>query len=235
MPVTHRIIGTGITKRITTDISFETYGEEESTALERMTEAFNKNTLENYLADWEGFCQSLLAKEQPPPWNTAVYVDADGNWTEDIPKDRPKNAQPGTQITSTFLLVEDRYGIDSELWFACGILKAIDHVREAIASDDCTRAAWAGVELSRLTTLAAFKFTWEPHIELGLSHRRASSKGGRARAADKQDNHAKWQAEANRIVARQPQMPWKRVCEKVAARFGMSPSTVKKYIRKPRE
>lgn len=179
MPVHQEIIGTGITKRIRRHISAP-YGEKEAAALGRMAEDFNSNTLENYLAAWESFCQGLLAKAQLPPWRKAVYVDADGTWTENIPKDWQKHSQPGAQITSTIPLVESRYGIDSELWFACTILAAIDRVRRHMASDDCTLATSAGVELAQLTTTATFKFTWESEIEFGKKTRENRRKANTA-------------------------------------------------------
>jgi hypothetical protein len=136
MPVTRQIIGTGITQRISTTISFETYGEEEYAELSRWSEHFKRNTLENYLASWERFCQSLLAKLQLPSWDKRVHVDPEGNWTEIISDDQIRGLQSGFLTSGPYFLVESRYGIDSEPWFACEILTAIDHVRRVIATSD---------------------------------------------------------------------------------------------------
>jgi hypothetical protein len=164
MPVTHQIIGTGITKRINTKISFDgPCSEEEYAAFGRMVEAYNSNTWENYLAHWEDFCQNLLTKAQLPPWGKAVHVDTDGNWTEVTSEDEIKGRRSGS-ITTTGLLVEAKHGIDSELWFACEILAAIDRVQRAIADHDPAKVASAGVALGGITSLAVFKFTWEPDI-----------------------------------------------------------------------
>ena len=190
MPVYQEIVGTGITKRTRQHISAP-YGEEEVAALRRMAEDFNSNTLENYLAPWEGFCQGLLAKAQLPPWGKVVYVDADGTWTENIPKDWQKNSQPGAQIASTNALVESRYGIDSPLWFACAILAAIDRVRRHLARDDGTLATAAGIELGQITTIATFKFRWEPEIAFAKktreNRRKANTASIKTRSGMKQE------------------------------------------------
>jgi hypothetical protein len=237
MPVTRQIIGTGITQRLSTTISFENYGEEECAELSRWAENSQKNTLKNYLVSWERFCQRLLAKAQLPPWRTRVHIDPEGNWTEIISDDQIKGLQSGRLTSGPSFLVESRYGIDSESWFACEILAAIDRVREAIASGDPASAACAGVQFGDVTRLAVSKFTWEADVLRSKKHLKGSSKGGKARteAKQKEKERAAWQPEANKIVNKHPKMPWTRVCEQVAATFKKSRHTVRKAIRDPRK
>jgi hypothetical protein len=171
MPVIKKEIGTGLTKRFSLSISGP-WGKEERDAIRRMAEGFNNNTLEKNIASCEVFCQNVLDKANLPPWGTIVHVYADGNWTEDLPKGGTRGLQPGEAITSAGLLAESRYGIDSEQWFACQILDAIDVVRRAIASQDATKTARAALSLGELNTLAVLKFVWEPNALLGQKIRK---------------------------------------------------------------
>src|SRR5262245_41062528 len=144
MPVTHPLIGTGITMRDSTNISAP-FGEEEDAALRDMLEAIGQeSTFEGIAASWEVLCQNVFDKTQLPPRNKLVRVYSDGNWADDIPEDwvqRSHKPRHGEVFGFRQTVIECRYGVDSPEWFADRILQLIAVVRKEIARGATATAA----------------------------------------------------------------------------------------------
>jgi hypothetical protein len=144
------------------------FSEEDMAELKRVSEADrDERTFKGSVRRTEIFCQSLLEKAKLPPWGTAVRMDSDDNWTDDLPRaeDWPEDSteilRPGESICHVLQVAKRRYGVDSQEWFAAGILDGIDLVRKAIASHDIADTAYRALDLGLLMKTAEFKFTWE--------------------------------------------------------------------------
>jgi hypothetical protein len=174
MPVTHSLIGTGITTRVSTQISAP-FCAEEVAAGECLFEALGQeSTFEGIAVSWEGLCQDLLDKAQLPPQNKLVHVYSNGSWTDDVPEDWSQGThklKPGECFGDRRAVIERRYGIDSQAWFADHILQRIHLVRRLIARGDTAIVAHMTLSLGMLMTTATMKFTWETDTLLGQARR----------------------------------------------------------------
>ena len=239
MPVTQKMIGTGLTTRLCTSISAP-FGEEEIGAIRRWVEAYNQiSTFERIAASLKVFYQDVLTHAKLPPWDKYVRIYANGDWADDLPEDWRQRLheilKPDEWAGRAIDIVELRDRIDSQEWFAAKSLDSIDLVQQVIASEAPASIAYLALHLGILIETAKWKFSWETDALLGKDHRQASSKGGKGKGQNIGQKHVKWQQRANTILDAHPSMPWRRVCNKVAAEINRSPHTVRKYIHRPKQ
>jgi hypothetical protein len=243
MPITREHIGTGLTTRVRTNVG-SPWGAEEYAALTCIFEAIGQtSTFEAIAASWEAFCQNLLSKAELPPWDKDVRMYSDGNWTDDLPEDWPQRVReilrPGESTGRTQHIVELRYGLDSQEWFASEIRQRIDLVRTAIASHDTAFTALMALRLGMLIATATLKFAWEPAALTGQKIQRAVRQGGRQRAQNHREaiqaRYTKWQEAATDIWINKPGLSRVAVARIVGLQFDVKPNTVRKKIRKPKQ
>jgi hypothetical protein len=241
MPVTHQIIGTGITKRIRTSVSTP-YGEEEIAALHCMLQSMAEtSTFEGLVGPWEDYCRNVLAQAKLPPWDKDVRISADGGWRDDLPADWGDCAHeilgPEEGIGRATAVAELRFGLDSQEWFAADFLQDLDLVRRVIARGEAATAAHQALSLAIGMVIAKFKFTWEPAVEIGMKIQQAVHHGGKmtgqARRKEAQLRHAQWQQAADVIWTNNPDESKTNVSRAVARQFKVNEHTVRKNIRKP--
>jgi hypothetical protein len=246
MPITSQLIGTGITKRISTSIRAP-FGEEEIAELKCMGKAIGqKSTFEGIAASWEVLCQDLLAKAKLPPWDKFVRIRADGGWADDLPEDWHQRwheiGGPGERAGRAFSIAELRYGIDSQEWFAAKILQSIDLLRKVIARGETATATHLALELGIDMATATLKFTWEPDALLGKDTREkrrdAQQKSAQVRGEKKQDRLNKVRKAADEIWKSHPDWPVSKVIRSIRKQEqykDMAANTLKGDLSKPDE
>jgi hypothetical protein len=150
-----------------------------------------------------------------------------------------KILRPGESTGRAQHIVELRYGLDSQEWFASEIRQRIDFVRTAIASHDTAFTALMALRLGMLIATATLKFAWEPAALTGQKIQWAVRQGGRQRAHNRreaiQTRYAKWQEAATDIWINKPGLSRVAVARIVGNQFDVKPNTVRKQIRKPKQ
>ena len=184
MTVTQQRIGTRITERLSVSIHGP-WDEATRDWAPRVAEAYNETYIfECRATPWERWAWEVFAKEELPPWDKYVRIYADGSWADNLPEellpllqdmadgswagDLPEDllqrlqdiGKSGEDIKSGLALAE-RHPVDSQVWFACEILKSIDTIRKAMASHHFAWAVSEAMHFSELTATVSLKFNWE--------------------------------------------------------------------------
>jgi hypothetical protein len=157
MPIRFDIIGAGLTKRVQPTLILSSVEERDGRIILNVGEPCSEEDVAALIAymgnitptdlirDWEVFCQDVLRKAELPPWDKYVRIYADGGWRDDLPTDWGERAHeilgPGEGIGRAKAVAELRYGVDSQEWFAAGILQDIDLVRKVIARGEAATVA----------------------------------------------------------------------------------------------
>jgi len=244
MPVTHKMIGTGLTKRPSTHISGP-FGEEENAALHRMfKDASQTSTFEGLVAPWEDFCQRVLTQAKLPPWDKFVRIYANGDWADDLPEDWDQRWHelrgPGEGVGDAEYIAELRYGIDSPQWFAARILNSLDLVRRAIARDATATAAHLVWNLVLLIATTSFKFSWEPAAMTGEALQKGRPTGNKnsaqTRGIKKQERQDGLRKKAEAIWKDHPDWNKEKAIREIRKKQSSVPlNTMRRDLSKPEE
>jgi hypothetical protein len=125
---------------------------------------------------------------------------------------------------------------DSPEDYAERILFTIRQTKAFINRDEAERAARSALDLGKLITEANLKGRWEKPALFGATNLSALKTGGAAENLEKkrkaQRQHAKWQAEADQILAKNPHFSKSRVAKILADRHGENFDTIRRKIHR---
>jgi hypothetical protein len=128
------------------------------------------------------------------------------------------------------------FDADSAEDYAQRTLHLIRVVKAAIARGQADSAARWAVEVGRLRTEAEMKGLWEPHAERGEKNVRtlteSAHRANKKRKLAGDQRHAKWQARADEIRSRKPQLSASAVAQRIVREAGGNYNTIRRSIRK---
>lgn len=127
-------------------------------------------------------------------------------------------------------------GADTPHDYACRIMTSIGRTRYLIEKGDAAKAAHEAVRLGEMMAEIRIKGLWELHALRGRKTHDGARKGHatvHGTEQEKNERYAEYQGAVDEIHERNPRLSYQAIRQRVAVRYGVSESTIKRHTTNP--